>query len=317
MCLHAYIITLGVFEKDMNKLLLSYLLIIGIAGTAGAGSGIVLKRTLGPIDEVYPPGFSPDEFKDDVNALYESYLSLPDKTKFPNSWTNSDIVNVALEKYRRTENSYSLGIGLASTIIEQYIRSAQIRNGEKYFEEQISYSDMVAVANRSIQIGEEGDVALYSGSATGIETASYPIEASQTFSKSDYKDYLGKSLDEMFIYIISNKTTLSSSKKTINESGDLEINLKLEPNSSTFYYKIQMKNISGLSNLPPFSDVSLTYTLSNDLTLKHLYVDETYTATKAGIPVPAKTHNTIDYYYYANQELDIPDSNTAIDYKVK
>ena len=134
----------------MNKILLSYLMILGIASAAGAGTGVVLKRTLGPVDEVYPPGFSVEEYKDDTNDLYDRYVNKGESiTKF----SNSDLVNIALEKYKRCNNSYSYGIGTAHTIIEQTIRSAQIKNGDNYFEEQISYSNMVAVANRSIQEG--------------------------------------------------------------------------------------------------------------------------------------------------------------------
>ena len=292
----------------MNKLLLSYILIVGISAVAGAGAGVVLKRTLGPIDEVYPPGFSPEEYIEDIGALWDKYTKNPSQ-----SFSNPDLVNISLEKYRRTENSYSLGVGTAHTIIEQTIRSAQIRNGNTYWEEQISYSNMVSVANRSKQFGKDGDVELYQGSASGPESASYPQTPSSKFTRKEYKDYLGKSLDEMFIYIISNKTTLKSDKKT-NSDGDYVISLDLETNISTFYYKYQMKNISGLSNLPPFSEVKLTYTISKDLVLKHLSVNETYTATKEGIPVPAKTNNTIEYYYFANEVMEIPNSDTAIDY---
>ena len=295
----------------MNKLLLSYLMIVGIAGTAGAGTGVVLKRTLGPVDDVYPPGFSVDEYMDDTGTLYNEYVANGQKPK--NNATNSDLVNIALEKYKHCENSYSFGIGTAHTIIEQTIRNAQIKKADRYFEEQISYSNMVSVANRSIQEGKDGSIELYKGTASAPETASYSDKPSSTYDKKGYKNYLGKSLDEMFIYIISNKTTLGSSKKSL-DNGDLEIKLDLETNISTFYYKVQMKNISGLSNLPPFSEVKLTYTLGNDLTLKHLSVDETYTATKEGIPVPAKTHNTIEYYYFADGVMDIPDSKTAINY---
>ena len=296
----------------MNKSILTYLLIAGIAAVAGAGSGIVLKRTLGPVDDVYPPGFSVDEYKDNTADLYKRYMDGESISKF----SNSDLVNIALEKYKDNENCYSIGIGVAATIIQQTIRSAQIKAGDTYFEEQISYSDMVAVANRSIQEGADGDVGLYKGTASGPETAKYPDAPSKTYFKKGYKEYLGKSLDEMFIYIISNKTTQSSSKKTL-DNGDLEIELNLDNNISTFYYKVQMKNISGLSNLPPFKAVKLTYTLGNGLTLKHLKVDETYTATKEGIPFPAETRNTIDYYYYSNTYKEIPSSNTPIDYNVK
>lgn len=304
----------------MNKTLLSYLLIIGICGVAGVGSGVILKRTLGPIDEMYPPGFDPSEFSANIEEIYGKYETLSNKTYdgVANSvnpkFSNSDIANIVLENYRRNENNYSLGIGVADAgIVAQTIRSAQIKKGNTYFEEQISYSSMVSVANRSIQEGKDGGVDLYGGSASGPETASYPEGPTQKFDRAGYKSYLGKSLDEMFIYIISDKTTTKSS---VSKKGDdVELYLELNPNISTFNYKIQMQNISGLANLPPFSEVKLTYTFSKDLELKHLHVDETYVATKSGIPYPAKTHNLIEYYYYSNDaSRDIPKSNEAINY---
>ncbi len=301
----------------MNKTLLSYILTIGIAAAAGVGSGIVLKRTVGPIDEMYPPGFDPKEFSPNVDAIMAKYNNLSDKSiNGVKSYSDADVINIVLEKYKQCENCYSIGIGLASTIVKQTIRNAQIKKGDQYFEEQISYSDMVNVAKRSIQNGKNGNIDLYNGNASGPTNASYPSKPSSTYTKSDYKNYLGKTLDEMFIYIISEKTVLDS-KRTINAE-DVTISLNLNPNLSTFYYKTQMLNISGLANLPPFTEVKLTYTFrKDDLMLQHLSVNETFTATKAGIPVPAQTTNTIENYYYPDVEKDIPDSSTLIDYSIQ
>ena len=299
----------------MNKLLLTYILTIGIAAAAGAGTGVVLKRTIGPIDEQYPPGFDPKNYEADIDSIMSKYSALSDKTiNGVRSFSDSDVVNIALEKYRKLDYCYSIGIGNAYTIITQTIRNAQIKNGDQYFEEQISYSNMVNVAKRSLQNGKGGEIQLYNGNASGTEKVSYPNSPSSTYTSSKYKNYLGKTLDEMFIYIISDKTTLDSSRTT--KGDDVIIKLELNPNLSTFYYKTQMKNISGLSNLPPFDEVKLTYTLTKDLDLKHLSVDETYTATKEGIPVPAETHNVIENYYYPNEVKAIPSSNEYIDYKI-
>ena len=299
----------------MNKLLLTYILTIGIAAAAGAGTGVVLKRTIGPIDEQYPPGFDPKNYEADIDSIMSKYSALSDKTiNGVRSFSDSDVVNIALEKYRKLDYCYSIGIGNAYTIITQTIRNAQIKNGDQYFEEQISYSNMVNVAKRSLQNGKGGEIQLYNGNASGPEKVSYPNSPSSTYTSSKYKNYLGKTLDEMFIYIISDKTTLDSSRTT--KGDDVIIKLELNPNLSTFYYKTQMKNISGLSNLPPFDEVKLTYTLTKDLDLKHLSVDETYTATKEGIPVPAETHNVIENYYYPNEVKAIPSSNEYIDYKI-
>ena len=297
----------------MNKTLLSYILTIGIAATAGVGSGIVLKRTVGPVDEMYPPGFDPKEFSPNVDAIMAKYNNLSDKSiNGVKSYSDADVINIVLEKYKQCENCYSIGIGLASTIVKQTIRNAQIKRGDQYFEEQISYSDMVNVAKRSIQNGKNGNIDLYNGNASGPTTASYPSNPSSTYTKSNYKNYLGKTLDEMFIYIISEKTVIDSSK-TI-KGDDVTMKFNLNPNLSTYYYKTQMLNISGLSNLPPFSEVKLTFTVDKNLNLKTLDVDETFTATKEGIPVPAKTHNIIKYYYHAGEQMEIPSINENLNY---
>ena len=225
-------------------------------------------------------------------------------------------MNITLEKYRRCENCYSVTIGDCDTSagVTQTIRNSQVKNGQEYFEEAISYSKLVSVANRVNQTGKDGGVRLYTGKATGAESATYN-DSYKDFTHDGYRDYLGKTLDEMFIYIISEKTVLSS-KKTTNDDGDVVVELSLDPNISTYYYKFQMKNISGLSNLPPFEYVKQTYTFNKDMVLKHCYIDELFTATKAGIPVPAKSNNKLNNYYYADAYLKIPEIDEKFDYSI-
>ncbi len=297
----------------MNKLLLAYILTVGICGVAGGGTGVVLKRTVGPIDEHYPPGFDPKEFSPNVEAIMEKYNKLSDKTiNGVRSFSDSDVINICFEKYRSQEYCWSVGAGNANTIVTQAIRNSQIKRGNEYFEEQLSYSSVVALAKRSLQHGADGNIEVFDGGCLDPETAQYSATPSKELNKKEYKEYLGKTLDEMFIYIISEKTVLDSSRTIKGE--DVTIKFNLNPNLSTFYYKIQMQNISGLSNLPPFSEVKLEFTVDTNLNLKHLLVDETYTATKEGIPVPAKTHNIINNYYHAGEQMDIPPYNENINY---
>ena len=298
----------------MNKTLLAYILTIGICGVAGAGTGIVLKRTVGPIDEHYPEGFDPKEFSPDIESLMAKYEKLGDKSyNGVASYSDADIINICLEKYRKQDYCWSIGTGDANTIVTQTIRNTQIKNGDEYFEEQLSYSSVVDVANRTLQHGvAEAQLELYKGGCINPEVANYSGSSPRSFTKDGYKDYLGKTLDEMFIYIISEKTVLDSSRTS--KGNDVVIKFNLNPNLSTFYYKTQMKNISGLSNLPPFSEVKLEFTIDSDLNLKHMFADETFTATKEGIPVPAKTHNLIDNYYHAGEQMQIPSINENIDY---
>ena len=302
----------------MNKTLLAYLLIVGISGTAGAGTGVILKRTIGPVDEKYPPGFSPDEYRDEklaenLDTYKNSSQSISDVIK---NFTDAELVNIGLELYKEHDNSYWVGSGNADAgITVQTVRNGEIKRTvdgvTTYFEEQIS-NGMVGVAKRSIQLVPGDEVKLYSGSPSNAEVASYTSDPS-IFNKEGYKGYLGKTPDEMFIYVISNKTTKSSSRK--NENGDIVINLELDTNISTFYYKTQMKSISDLDNLPKFSKVNHTYTFSNEMVLKRLDVDEVYNAAK--FAMNTETHNTITYHYFADGIRDIPDLNTPFNYNVE
>lgn len=299
----------------MKKLLLTYILTIGICAVAGVSTGIILKKTIGPIDEMYPPGFDPKEFSPDVDAIWKKYEGLSDKSiNGVKSFSDADVMNVAFEKFRRMPNCYFYSIGDAKTIVTQTVRNAFIKNGDEYYEDQISFSSMVALAKRSYQHGKDGPIIVHDGTPRDSEHATYPQTPTKKFEKEEYKEYLGKTLDEMFIYVISDKTTIDSSRTTRGD--DVVIKMNLNPNLSTFYYKTQMLNLSGLSNLPPFEEVKLTYTLSKDLVLKHLSIDETFTATKEGIPVPAKTNNILEYYYHVG-EMKIPSWNEEFDFSIK
>jgi hypothetical protein len=292
----------------MNKTLFSYILIIGIAGTAGATTGIVGKRVFGQ-EEIDYTGFNPESLRMDGAALVEEYDSNPSKT-----YSAAELINIGLQKYKQCENSYSIGIGLADTVVAQTIRNFQIKNGNKYFEESISKSSMVALANRAFQDGKDGNIVLSLGKPSNEDTASYP-ENGKEYSKEDYKTYLGKTLDEMFIYLIHNNSMNkegTSIEKLLN--GDVKVTASLNPDIATYYYKIQMKNISNLDRLPSFSNLTHVYTFDKNMMLKHLYADETYSASM-GISVTI--HNTIDYYYYPNEYREIPQYNEKLDYSIK
>lgn len=295
----------------MNKTLFTYILIIGIAGTAGTTTGIVGKKLLGQ-EIIDYSGFNPELFRGDGKALLASYASDP---KFIDKCSPADIVNIGLEKYRQCKNCYSIGTGVASTIVSQTIRNFQIKNNNKYFEESISYSSMVALANRAIQAGTTGDINLYKGKATGSESGSYPSEdKGTTYSQEKYKAYLGKTLNEMFIYLISNNSVVTDEcevKRTDNKG--YQVKLTLHPDIATYYYKFQMKNISGLDGLPSFEYVRHTYTFDQYMCLETLHVDEKYTASMG---VSVSITNSIDYRYYFEEYLEIPKNNESLDYSI-
>lgn len=296
--------------KNKKKTILKYSLIFSLIVTVGITSGVVIKRYMGEPELDYT-GFNPDNYKGKGKELLEEYKRNPNK-----EFTPVEKVNIALERYRQCENCYSIGVGLASTIVDQTIRNAQIKHGETYFEESISNSSFVAIANRSFQEGLDKGIDIYKGESDGAERGIYEEKDKVSYEKNeDYKTDWGKTLDEMFIYILSEKTIITD-KTEVNklENGNIQIKLELDPDIATYYYKIQMKTISKLDKYPSFEFVRHTYTLSEDMTLIHAKMDEKYQATMG---FPATIHGVIDYYYHNNEFLKIPNLDEQIDYSLK
>ena len=278
-----------------------------IIAAAGVTTGIILKRQFGQTEIDYS-GFNPENFRMDGKALLKEYQKNPKK-----NFTEAELVNIGLEKYRECDNCWSIGIGVADTIVNQTIRNGQIKQGDHYFEESISYSKMVSVANRVDQVGIDTNISLNKGKANGTEDVTYKKDVT-TYKAEDYKKTWGKTLDEMFIYLISNETVLKEGSKIEKSDDTIKVTVNLDTDISSYYYKVQMKEISDLDKLPVFEYLVHTYTFSKDMTLLHCKVDEKY---QASMGVTATIHNTIDYYYHANEKRNIPNENETVDYSIE
>lgn len=283
-----------------------YISIIGTALIIGAAGGIAAKRIMGGETIVYEGDASSMLF--DVDAAYNKYLSYNGKD-LAHDFSAAELINIGLEKYRRCDYSYSITKGVASTIVSQSIRNYQIKNKNSYFEESISMSSMVKLANRMYQEGKEGTIDLYKGSAASEEEGSYTSNA-VTYEREDYRNYLGKTLDEMFIYIITDSTILDSE---IDDTNGYVIETTLDNEKAVILYQYQMKNISGLDKYPKFTNVKLKFTFNSDMELQHLYVDETYQATMG---VTVDIHNMLDTYYFPNRKINIPEIDQPTDYSL-
>lgn len=230
------------------------------------------------------------------------------------SFTPSELVNIGLEKYRQEKYSYSIGVGAANTILKQEIRNAQIRNDNEYFEESISTSSMVKLANRSRQNLEKDGIDHYVGKAVSAEVGEYPDNPNK-YTNDEYKAKLGRTLDRMFIYIISDDSVIKDNCTTTKRSdGYVEVFLDLHPDISTYFYKIQMKEISNLDNMPTFTSLKHTYIFDKDMNLKYLRVNEVYKATMG---MTVEINNLIDYYYHPGEKLEIPNNNQPINYSIE
>ena len=245
----------------------------------------------------------------DGRALMKEYEQNKNK-----NFTPAELVNIGLEKYRQCENSYSIGIGLADTIVKQSIRNFQIRNGDKYFEEQISKSSMVSLANRAVQSNEDS-VQVYKGKAKDTELSEY-TDGAKDYSIEDFKDAWGKTLQDIFIYLICNETVLDKGTSVTKKDGIIRVQLELDPEVASYYYKHQMKSLSDLSALPTFEYLRQTYIFdASNMMILHSILDEKYQATMSGITATIINH--LYYYYQTDEFLKIPEINENLDYSVE
>lgn len=303
----------------MGKTIFTYLIIGGAAAAVGITGGIIGKRYLNEPIRDYS-GFDANNYKIDGDAIIAKIESYNTKESAFNQLPAEDLINYAFETYRRCENSYSFSTGLASaSIVSQQIRSCQIKNGNTYFEESVSKSSMVGVGNRMVQEGKDGGVTLYKvGNKNNVIIDSSVSIYNPTpidMTKEEYATTFGRSLDEMFIYLIHKDTVLStSSKQKLSNNEGYEIILNLDPDLSTYCYQFQMLNISGLDKMPIFKYVTLTYKLNNNFDLISCHVDECYEATMG---VSVTITNSLNFSYFPNTYYKIPELTENFDYLQK
>ena len=293
--------------KKRNLAWTQYPIIAAIAIAVGVGAGIFAKRKFGQ-EEIDYSNFDAGALAADSKELLEMYNANPKANFSP-----AELVNIGLEKYRQCENSYSFTVGIAKTVVDQSIRNAQIKNGDKYFEEQISRSKMVSLANRYQFTKDSESIHEFKGEAKSDETATFE-DSKKSYAIDEFKNYMGKTLQDMFVYTISDDTIFDDSTTEKLPNGNIRIYLNLDPDLSTYFYKIQMKNMSDLDSLPTFNYVKHTYTFSSDMTLLHCYIDEKY---QASMGMTVSIQNTLHSYYHANEYRAIPELGESFDYSLE
>lgn len=255
---------------------------------------------------------------DNVLAKYDDLVK--SGTPIEEGLASYEIVNLAYYNYSNYENSRSFTIGSAvAAIVNQSIRGCSIREGNRYFEESLSKSNMVGVAARMEQ-KEDGSVFLYRGEAVDSTTASWN-DVHYEYSHDEFVNDFGKTPSTPLIYIISKKTVLADSEKIEKTDEGYTISLSLSKNSNgaikgVANYIKQMKSISNLADYPAFDEVDLVFHIDNDLVIKQMDVHESYYALKEA-NLGADTTGDLSVYYEVDGGFKIPSLNEPIIYPEK
>jgi hypothetical protein len=253
---------------------------------------------------------------DDNAALLAKYKSITNTgagVDYVSEFKPYQAANIAFSLFLQQEHSFSQGIGLADAgMAKQDIRSTIIRNANDYFEESLSYSSFVNLADRMYQSGES--VNQYVGTCLNgdVEKGQFP-DTPTNYTLDEYRTRMGRLVSDNFIYVVSSKTTLNG--EVANGSGVVtsfsksdsgyQIELELNPVKSVVNYVKQMKTISSLKDYPSFTYVHLSVVTDANLNLQSLTSKEHYYA-QTGSGVGSWITASMRTVYETDQTYAIP-----------
>ena len=293
--------------KKINKKSVIAYTVSGSAVIAlGVVTGILLGQNIFKVDAY--KGLKADAIEQDYSETYREFKKAS-PSSYASKFSPVELANISLLKLSDYDNYYTLTEGqVLAAGVKQTIRSTTIKDGNNYFEESLSASSFVKSANRFYQ--DDESITWYKGKYVELEKGDYSSPKITKYSLEDFDEEWGKTLSQPCIYIISDKTCLSSG---ITESKEgYTINLDLHPTYSVLRYIKQMTMTGGLSQSPVFHSVKLIFELDKEMNLITFKTDEVYDVHMVIDAKNSKASLTQNYYY---SERVIPDITESTNYK--
>ena len=288
-----------------KKIKVSTIVTTSIVVTVAISSGLILGIYFGK--NMSEPktnylGFDFNNYEDDNEALYKRYQS----NQAVDAYKPYELVNIAIEKFARNEHTKTVTHGVVeAAIVKQQIFAEDVRNGNEWYTESLSYSSIVQCGVRFYQHTDSID----EYTASKVEKsgkASFPERNKKTVTYAEHEENWGKTLKRPVIFIISSKTVLDNT--TFKTDTGYDITLSLDPTLSVLRYVRQMKSISDLERYPEFKSVDVTFSLDKDLNLVQMKTVENYTVYVVG-KNESVGKLTVDYYHDVNEAIPSLDSN--------
>ena len=293
------------FHAMKKKIKVSTIVTTAIVATVAISSGLIVGIYFGKnyfAPETYYDGFNFNDYEDDKVALMNKYQ----KNQNTADYQPYELVNIAIEKFANNEHTKTVTHGeVKASGVKQAIFAEDVRDGNEFYTESLSYSSLVKCGVRFYQHVDNID----EYKANKVEKdgkSSFPENSKKTVTYAEHETNWGKTLDRPIIFIISSKTVLENELK--NTDSGYEVTMSLDPVLSVLRYVRQMKSIYDLKRYPDFNSVKVTFTLDKDLNLIQMNSVEDYTVYVFGKNESVGTL-TVDYYRDVNEAIPALDSN--------
>lgn len=204
-------------------------------------------------------------------------------------------------RFRAQETWYSEMEGSVDTMLSQSVRTWKQYADGVLIQTDITTSSLINSAKQFCWVGDRvlwREAAGNASTYNGIDTVWKEGDPYGNMSVEDYKKTRGLPGTEFSVYVINEETLLDASAVTDNGDGTYTQTYYLDPatDKAPAYYVTQMMVTGGLSKLPVFESITVTYTFDATWQVLSSYIDEAYTATKG---LDAKcTANYLTTYEY-------------------
>ena len=281
-----------------NVVITGIVITSGIAG--GLAVGIILGKMLSTKAYVFDAPIDTG-LEADYEGLMQRYNENSDIANFkPN-----EVVNISWLKFASEEHTHSVAhCNVTAAIVKQKVCSHDVRDGNRWYSESVFYSSIKKGGFRFYQ----NDNGVSQFKATNPKencTATWSADTQYDYTKQEFEEKWGKTVDRPLIYVISDKT--NKKKKMETKDGKYIIELDLDPKKSTGRYSRQMIAMSNLEQPPSFDFINLKFTIDSNYNLERLEAHEHYTVYVVG-KNESDSINVIDYYH--NSTETIPDLET-------
>ena len=295
-------------QSIVRAVVIKNIVITGIVISSGIAGGLAVGIILGKMlsDQAYVFDTPIDTgLEADYEGLMQRYNDNSDVANFkPN-----EVVNISWLKYASEEHTHSVAhCNVTAAIVKQKVCSHDVRDGNRWYSESVFYSSIKKGGFRFYQ-NDNGVSQFKASNPKENCTATWPKESQYDYTKQEFEDKWGKTVDRPLIYVISEKTILNEKMET--KDGKWYIELDLDPKKSTGRYSRQMIAMSNLEQPPSFDSINLKFTIDMNYNLERLEAHEHYTVYVVG-KNESDSVNVIDYYH--NSSETIPDLETDYEY---
>ncbi len=245
-------------------------------------------------------------FKDSApNVVDEGFVTvaydLPTDGSTPDMHSALENIGYMNTRLMGQENYYAEMHGLVDTMIKQQVSTYKQFGDGVLVQTDITTSSMVNSARQFCYVGDRvlwRDAAGGPSTYDGVNTEWKTGDPYGNMLIEDFKKTKGLPGTSFSVYVINEETLLGADPVVVNADGTYSQTYYLDPatDKAPAYYVNQMMFTGGLTALPSFEYITVTYTFDSTWQVLQSVIDEKYTATM-GVSVGCTASYTTDYEY--------------------